>query len=372
MKINPYAKTAGVRTMDKRTGEEFNPKNFGSVNRSGGRSVSASENLFNSKNELNASTTAEALNKIKDILNMTASGEFDVEKQPIHVEAGQDTEAIISQAFSDPSSEGFRRAGQALVNPIKEVIDYESITAKLWTPRSVKAGEVIRYDKDVHVVGYVIADDGQTPQSQVEGKYVYPPEFEVTAYPSIELKDQYRAQYDILARAQDKARQAMEFQLDNAGMNLLQAGGNVVNNTTFFATLNVAAFEAMRYQIERHRLTCNAFVVNRQEISDVVNINTAVDPVTQRELIMAGYIGYILNAAIITTAGTNTYAVLNPGEVVAVTAPEYLGGWATRVEMTSEPVSEMHEGKPRRGWYWYMLTSLALINPAGVALGSKT
>ena len=171
---------------------------------------------------------------------------------------------------------------------------------------------------------------------------------------------------------QDRARQDIEHKEDLAAINLLQAGGNAVNNTSFFATLNLAAFEAMRYQIERHRLICDKFIIHRQEVSDLVNqVRTEVDPVTQRELIMAGYIGHILNADIITTAGTNTYEILDPGEVVTVAAPEYLGGMPVRVELFSEPLNEFVNGKPRQGWFWYELISMVLINAAGVSLGQK-
>jgi len=97
-----------------------------------------------------------------------------------------------------------------------------------------------------------------------------------------------------------------------------------------------------------------------------------VDPVTTRELVMAGYIGSILNALIITTAGTNTYEILQPGEVLACTVPEYLGGMPVRVELFSEPVNEFMTGLPRQGWFWYELISQVLANPAGVSYGQKT
>jgi hypothetical protein len=74
---------------------------------------------------------------------------------------------------------------------------------------------------------------------------------------------------------------------------------------------------------------------------------------------------------IITTAGTQTYEILQPGHVVAVTAPEYLGGMPVRVELFSEPVNEFVLGKPRQGWFWYELISQVLVNPAGVSIGTK-
>lgn len=376
MKFNPYSKKAsGVKTIDRKTGSEFNPMNVGRVQKSGNIQVSASERMFNNQGEINASNNADVLTKIKHLLDGMSDGTYDIDRQASYAGEGvsvEQSEALLREAFSDPSSDGFRQVGQGLLNPIKEVIDYEGLARKIFAPRTVKAGEVVRYDKDVYVRGWVIAEDGQTPQSVVEGRYIYPPEFEVTAYPSIEIKDKYRAQYDILARTQDRARMSIEYQEDLAAVNLLQAGANATNTTTFFATMNLAAFEAIRYQIERHRLICDKFIIHRQEVSDLVNtVSTQVDPVTQRELIMAGYIGTILNAMIITTAGTQTFEILNPGEVVAVTAPEYLGGMPIRVELFSEPVNEFMEGRPRQGWFWYELISQVLVNAAGVAIGSK-
>lgn len=373
-KRNPYLKkSAAVR--DRRTGEVFNPPSVGPVGKSGRRGVSASEKMFDQNGEINASDNADVLDKIKALLDGMADGAYDIDRTA-SLGGGygfDDSENILREAFSDPTGDAFNKIGQGLLNPIKEVIDYEGLARKIFAPRTVKAGEIVRYDKDVYVQGWVIAEDGQTPQSVVEGRYIYPPEFEVTAYPSIEIKDKYRAQYDILARTQDRARMAIEYQEDLAAINLLQAGANQTNTTTLFATLNLAALESIRYEIEQHRLICDKFIINRQEVSDLVNtVSAQVDPVTQRELIMAGYIGSILNAMIITTAGTNTFEILNPGEVVAVTAPEYLGGMPVRVELFSEAVNEFMEGRPRQGWFWYELISQVLVNPAGVAIGQKT
>ena len=103
----------------------------------------------------------------------------------------------------------------------------------------------------------------------------------------------------------------------------------------------------------------------------VNTVSAQVDPVTQRELIMAGFIGTILNAQIITTAGTQTFEILQPGQVKAVTAPEYLGGMPIRVELFSEPVNEFMLGKPRQGWFWYELISQVLVNAAGVSVGQR-
>jgi hypothetical protein len=356
-----------------KNGEPFAPKNFSAVQRSGNRKVASNERVWNDKGEFNASNKKEAFQMIQGLLNGLADGTYQPEKTASETWMDSpENDSILREAFSDQNSEGFSMVGQQMVNVIKEVIDYEGIARKVFAPRTVKAGEVIRYDRDAFVQAWVIAQDGQTPESVVENRVFYPPEFEVTSYGMIEIADHFRAQYDIVARIQDRSKQAIMYQEDVALMNLLQASGATVNTTTFFATLNVAALESMRYQIERHRLICDKFVINRQEASDFINTITGqVDPVTQRELFMAGYIGNFLNAQIITTAGTNTFEILDPGEVVAVTAPEFLGGMPVRVELFSEPTNQAVDGKPRKGWYFYELISQYLGNAAGVSLGSR-
>jgi hypothetical protein len=361
-KINPYGKTPV---------SEFNP--LAKAKTPKGTKLTASK-MFDDKGEINASSKVEALQKIAGLLEDLASGEHNVEKTASFGDGlgVEESDAMLKTAFQDPHSEEFRLVGQALLNPIKEVIDYEGMARKVFAPRSVKSGEVVRYDKDVFVKAWVIGVDGQTPESQAEGKYVYPPEFEVTANVSLELKDKFRAQFDIVARAADRARQSIEHAEDVAMVNALQAAGNAENVTTLFATLNTAALEGMRYQIERHRLVCDKFLINRQEVSDLINVVAAnVDPVTQRELLMAGYIGNFLNAKIITTAGTQTFEILQPGEAIAVTAPEYLGGMPIRVELFSEPYNQMMLGLPRQGWFWYELLGMFVNTPGGVALGQR-
>jgi hypothetical protein len=88
-------------------------------------------------------------------------------------------------------------------------------------------------------------------------------------------------------------------------------------------------------------------------------------------MILAGYVANVLNAAIITSAGTGVYEVVAPGEVFACTAPDYLGGMPIRQDLMSEPFSQSVEGKPARGWMYYELISQVIVNPKAVAVGRK-
>ena len=147
MKHNPYFQAAQsvskVKTLDRKTGEPFNPMDVGPKGRSGKRAVSASK-MFNAKDELNASSKEDAMQKISALIDGLAEGDYQVERRSSFDDmAPEQAQAILKEAFSDPTSDGFRLVGQGLLNPIKEVIDYEGLARKIWAPRTVKAGACI-------------------------------------------------------------------------------------------------------------------------------------------------------------------------------------------------------------------------------------
>lgn len=374
--VSPYLKSQRP-VLDKRTGEPVNMPAFGGFSKAGSARYSQAEKMFNSAGELNADNPAEALRAIQHILGQVDKGliqpTYSAQDQSL---PPQEIQARLREAFLDPSMEGMRILGQEVLNPIREVIDYEGFSRKVLLPRPVGPGEVVRYDKDPYVVAWVIGEDGITPESRAGGLFVYPPEFECTSRPTIELRHIYQAQFDILSRIMDRARQGIEQQEDTNLVALLRAAATVINTTNVFSSLNIQSLENLRYEVERHRLIVEKFLIHRREISDIVFLAQLgyVDPVTQRELIMAGYIGYVLNALIITTAGVGNeeFKVMEPGEVFAVCGGDHLGGMPVRVELFNEPIADFHEGKPVRGWFFYELISQIIINSKGVARGLKS
>jgi len=366
-KIDPLEVEQKLRWVDARTGEEINPPAFGGYTRAGTPRYSEGR-MFTERGELNASDKADAWRNIQHFFNVLSSS------KPMLIPRGQTLEqymSVLAEYLSDPTGVGFARVGQELLNPIREVIDYEGWARKILTVRPVHRGEVVKYDRDVFVLAWVIGEDGQTPESAVGGEHFYPPEFEVTALPTLELRNIFQAQYDIIARTQDRARQAIEYQEDMACKRLLERAATTVNKVIGFSALDLSSIEQLRLQVERHRLIADKILINRAELSDIINLIPQVDPVTQRTLFMLGYVGQIYNMSIIVSAGVNTFEVVLPGEVYVVTLPEYLGGMPIRVELTSQPVNMFWTGRAAQGWFWYSLLSMIIINPAGVAKGIK-
>ena len=370
---------AGLRYVHPETREPANLPAFGGLARSGSRRLS-SDPVFNREGEINASSVSEALTQIKYVLDslhdgsLSAVPEFSAtaSNDPQFAMSAEEKTALVMEALQDHRGEGFEMLGQTLVNPVKEVLDYEGFARRCLPLRNVRQGETVRYDKDVFTTAFTVGEDAQTPEIRVGGKYIFAVPKRVSQFVTISLEDIYQAGYDILARTQDRARQAVEKEEDEIFRAQIDEASTAVNDVTYFATLNLAALEAIRKQIEQNRIPADKLLINRDEVSDLTTVLSAeVDPITQRELVMGGFIGMILNMAIITSAGRNTFEVIRPGEVYALTAPEFLGGFPVWVELFSEPTTGMNEGKPVRGWFWWELISMLIINAAGVAKGVK-
>lgn len=360
----------------------LNPRPFGGYTdtQSGVRAALGAPKgrMFDANGEINAYDKKDALQQIAYLLqNVTkkASGSFYREASTV---APDDRRKILAAAMRDPTGEGFAIVGQELLLPIKDIIDYEGWTRKIYRVRPLAQGELFRIAKDVRSTAWTVGQDGQSIESRLFGKYLTPSEFKVTSFPTVDIEDIYQMNFDVLDRAQDTARQEIELEEDKRGLSLLDKASTTVNAQTIFTTLGVAALEDIRYQVERHRLVVEKFLINRQELTDLIKTAVGlsgssqnVDPVTERELILAGYVGNVLNAQIITAAGTGVEEVVPKGTVYAVTGSEYLGEMGVRVELFSEPFNKFSQKELVKGWAFGEIIGFVIPNSRSVAKGHK-
>lgn len=333
--------------------------------------------MFDASGEVNAWDKKDALTQIAHLLQNVTKKNASSLSMTAAAENGKimSKEArmeVLAAALKDPSGEGLRVVGQELALPIKAILDYEGFSRKIYRVRQLGQAELFRVPKDIRSVAYIIGQDGQTPEARIKTKWVTPEEYKVTSFPAIDIMDIYQMNFDVLDRAQDTARQEIELQEDKAGINLLDRAATSVNTTTTFASLGIGAFEDVRFQVERHRLLVEHFLINRAEISDIVkNMSTAVDPVTERELILAGYIGNILNAQILTAAGTGVEEVIPAGTFYACTGADYLGEMGERISLFSEPYNKYALNETVKGWAFVEMIGFVIPNAKAAAKGTK-
>jgi hypothetical protein len=370
--FNPV--TAGARQQFERSAQAARGSARDDVSRAIGNRY---DRMFDRTGTLNAYDNKDALTQIAFLMQnavKSASG-LHMQRQARASESVMERKArfdSIHAAMTDSFGEGFAIVGQELLLPIKDILDYEGWARKVLRVRPLAQGELFRISKDVRAVAFVVGQDGQSIESRVYGKYIQPSEFKITSFPSVDIEDIYQMNYDVLDRVQDTARQEIELREDSQAQKLMDRASSVVNSVTTFTTMGTAAFEDVRYQVERHRLMVEMFLINRQELSDIVKtMSGTVDPVTERELLLAGYIGSYLNAQILTAAGTGVQEVVPAGTFYACTGPDTLGEMGIRIELFSEPYNKYAQQETAKGWCFLEMCGFGLPNARSIAKGTK-
>jgi hypothetical protein len=333
--------------------------------------------MFNAQGELSAKSVKEALStivkyaSIMDELNPSSASLTDT---PSFSESQRDE--MIKQALS--TQEGKIALGQAMANPIRRNLDYQGVGRKALVVDPLPQGALPVYDRDIDVGAVVISSLGAVPESRVFGDRVTVPEFEIVSNPTVRIAEVKRRRFNVIDRAQQKARQeiqaqedanvftALDFASDSAkgGENTLQTLDNGVTTTE----LGKVGLLNLKRQIDRWDNVTSKYFMNINEFSDILNWESAgaagasqVDPVTQRELLQTGLYGKIFTADIIVTK------MVPPKQVFATAEPEFVGVMPVRQDIEVLPADEPKQLK--LGWVVSEIIGIGIVNPRGVASG---
>lgn len=339
----PVIKTARSKA-DEQTFDEtgvLNPRHAGS-----------GERVYDGKGELNAWDKKDALTKSAYLMNHVASANPFARMNREAARADeQERRRVLKAAAND--ADGMRIIAQEAAYPIKQVIDYEGFARKLFKVRTFAQGEWHRMPRDVRGAAYAVGQDGKGIEVELTMDYVTIPEVKITSFMSVDIWQLLQGNYDIFDRGVDTSKQEIMLQEDLLAVDLLDAmsesGTNAVTN---WSTLSLAVFENTRYQVEQHRLVVDKFLMNRAELRDVqINMSGSLDPVSQRELNLAGYWGRFLGADIMTCAGRpeDNQEVVPAGTIYAVTSPDYLGEMGIRLELMSQEYNGIPNQQFKKG-----------------------
>lgn len=333
------------------------------------RSKTDIDNDFSSKGEANGYDKADLAHTIMSVMNKTAKVSSDAIADTFIT---KDLKNKITAAIVADKHGGMDVVAQMIRQPIFDIVEYVGWARKCLLVEGLSQGEVFKIAKDVDVLGYSIGEDGQTPVAQPRTKYVFPMTYKIVAMVEIDVADIAEADFDIFKRAITKAAWEIA-RLEDIGLyNLLLSTSSTYNSTIGYATLGIAALESMRYQVEQWRLTVDKFLINRAELSDLIEMTpNQIDWITQRELILQGYAGTFLNAQIITSSGMGQQQVIPPGHTFALTEGAYYGKLGERLAVTAEPYSAVVRNELKKGYAIYEIIGMGSGNARSSAYGQK-
>jgi hypothetical protein len=330
-------------------------------------------NLFNTHGEINASNVTEALTQIVKYASIIEDLQPSSNAQATapSLNDGQRDE-MIKQALM--TQEGKIALGQAMANPIRRNLDYQGVSRKALVVDPLPQGALPVYDRDIDVAAVVVSSNGAAPESRVFGDRVTVPEFEVVSNPTVRIAEVKRRRFNVIDRAQQKARQEIQAQEDANVFAALQfagddnEGGENTAPTLGTGTLDKDGLVNLKRQIDRWDLVTSKYFLNINEFTDILtwesagNTNSQVDPVTQRELLQTGLYGHIFGADIIVSK------VVPSGRGFACADPEFVGVMPVRQDIEVLPADEPKQLK--LGWVVNEIIGIGVVNPRGVATGT--
>jgi len=334
-------------------------------------------NLFNTHGEINASNVAEALSQIVKYASIIEDLQPSSSAQAAapSLNDGQRDE-MIKQALM--TQEGKIALGQAMANPIRRNLDYQGVARKALVVDPLPQGALPVYDRDIDVAAVVVSSNGAAPESRVFGDRVTIPEFEVVSNPTVRIAEVKRRRFNVIDRAQQKARQEIQAQEDaNVFSALTFAGDSALGGEN--AAVDLApggvgtALEKdglvnLKRAIDRWDLVTSKYFLNINEFTDILTWEPSgsnagqVDPVTQRELLQTGLYGHVFGADIIVSK------VVPVGRSFATADPEFVGVMPVRQDIEVLPADEPKQLK--LGWVVNEIIGVGIVNPRGVATGT--
>ena len=335
--------------------------------------------LFNTHGEMNATGIKDALAQIvkyATILENMEPANTGLAQSPSFNDEQRDE--LIKRALL--TQEGKIALGQAMANPIRRNLDYQGVGRRVLVIDPLPQGALPVYDRDIDVAAVVVSSNGAAPESRVFGDRVTVPEFEVISNPTVRIAEVRRRRFNVIDRAQQKARQEIQAQED---ANIFAAldyaadatlGGENTAQDIADAGLLKRDLSEIKVQVDRWDLVTTKFLMNILEFNDILNWGSGggqaaggggeVDPVTMREILQTGLYAHLWGADIIVSK------IVPPGTVFGAADPEFVGVMPIRQDIEVLPADEPKQLK--LGWVVNEIIGIGIVNPRGCAVGRKS
>lgn len=337
---------------------------------------------FNRNSELNAHSVQEALANIVKYASLIENMQPSSSASAISAQLSDDQrDEMIKTALLN--EEGKIALGQAMANPIRRNLDYQGVARKALVVDPLPNAVQATYDRDIDVAAFVISSNGSAPESRVFGERVSIPEFEIVSHVTVRNAEVKRRRFNVIDRAQQKARMEIQAQEDaNVFAALAFAGDSAKGGENEVATLDAAGpaggslagaltksgLLQMKRKIDRWDLVTAKYFLNINQFTDILDWESAgaagsssIDPVTQREILQTGLYAHIFGADIIVSK------MVPAGTGFACADPEFVGVMPIRQDIEVLPADEPRQLK--MGWVVNEIIGIGIVNPRGVAYG---
>ena len=247
----------------------------------------------------------------------------------------EERKRTLTLAMEDP--EGFQIFGEELITPVNDVLDYESPGRRFlrMTETALLREFAGAEATNIHCI--------LTPEAP-------------TTWDEMAWNELDRMQDTVRLRVGEQEANIVYQHLAHA-----VPADQVVHETDL-----VEGMLKAKTAIERHNLIATKCWMNRADLPTFIRnpaLTSQLDPVTERALILAGYMFTWMNIVFQTSPGTGHVEVVPPGTMLFATDPEYVGVLNVPPLHTNCLIKD---GK--KAWQFSTTVRVKVTNPKGLAL----
>ncbi len=332
------------------------------------------QNYFDSKGELNASSVQDCLRQIAKLASVLQDHAMPSNAGLTQPRMNNDArDELITKALFSPEAK--LCLAQSMANPIRKNLDYQGLGRRALVVEPIAQGALATYDRDIDVAAVVISSNGTGVESRVFGDRVVVPEFEIYSNPTVRISEVRRRRFNVIDRAVQKARQEIMAAEDANLFAALDTAASVENVLQDIADAGLLKRDllALKQQVDQWDLITTKYFMNISEFTDILKWGSGggqgssggeVDPVTQREILQTGLQARVWGADILVSK------IVPPGSIYACADPEFVGVMPIRQDIEVLPADEPKQLK--LGWVVSEMIGLGILNARGVSGGRKS
>jgi len=336
------------------------------------RAKGESQRFVGANGEINASSTKDLLQRAHQLQLAHASGAVETEAQNTERAAfHKRNRDLLQAAFRDPQA--LRVLGEKMADDIYMTSNRKGVARRFLNKMELKQGDIPRFPvrrKNAQAVW--VSSPTRVETEILTDKWLMPPELQLVARLFVPQNEINQSNTDVLEEKYVEGLEAIMVSEDRMWYNLVQASVGIDNSATVVTgTLSPTALMNVRQRVARWGLKAAFCYMASDLFVDIVgdaSFIAAIEPVARHELVMTGSLATLYGMTLISEAYRHPeHKVLSEGEFVVVSDPVTHGAYADRGGVDSQPIDQVSERVPGKGWLLSESWAAAIANARSVA-----
>jgi hypothetical protein len=341
-----------------------------------GLSKSRGSVLFNNGGEINASCKADAITKVKEAIELLASGKFE-DKATIeaNVNARRERTKALVEASTDKSGHKMAILAEAVTSEVLDQTNRDGFARRFLQFKPLESGDLPYVTmRDKQAIAYAMSSESRVIPVEARERRQILNEFSITSEILITNMEIQRSPNDLLEEKYDECLEALMVTEDRFWKKLADVAATSRYNVQSFMSFTPQIFARMINIITNEGLPPSTLLISSNLYQDIISgseFQQVFDPVTQYEVLQTGEIGQMYGVNIVSDAvrGPNM-RVLEAGDLYAIASPEYHGVMHAR-NLITEPINTYNQGQSKRGWFFDQITSMMVANTRSIVKGKR-